>query len=368
MKKETPRVSSWSKVNGDEEDQAPKKFFSYQAQPGLLLKMTVLGLLLCQNTTYTLVRRYSQANLNEKYDPQEVLLMGEVFKLIFALGMAVFVDDAPSDAASPEMPRVKFHPLWYGIQKVTARVVYLTKHSGKMFALAAIYGVMNVLSYVAIRRVDAAVFTVCAQLKILTTAACSVTILRKRISPTKWRALIHLVLGCVLVTVPQSRKGSMGDDTNKMILGVAAVLVEVTLSGFASIYFEKVVKNSDDQLTVWDRNYQLAFHSIILYVVSSFIDRTYFAKDLAPYRPLHDFSHVAWFLAFLGGGGGLLVAMTVKVADSVIKTLATSLAIVSSTLASHFLLQGPLDLPMAIGAGVVSLAVLNYQYDATPHV
>ena len=36
---------------------------------------------------------------------------------------------------------------------------------------ALIYGAMNVLSYVSIRRIDAAVFTVCAQLKILTRAA-----------------------------------------------------------------------------------------------------------------------------------------------------------------------------------------------------
>mmetsp|Transcript_15421 Transcript_15421/g.50444 ORF Transcript_15421/g.50444 Transcript_15421/m.50444 type:complete len:386 (+) Transcript_15421:1091-2248(+) len=354
-------------------------FFSYQQPaPGLFLKLSVLGLLLCQNTTYTLVRRYSQATLNEKYDPQEVLLMGEVFKLVFSVCVSIFFLDesssSPSDAADPPSPsRATFA---YAARRALTRLVYLTRHSGKMFALAAIYGVMNVLSYVAIRRVDAAVFTVCAQLKILTTAACSVSILRKRLSPTKWRALLQLVLGCVLVTVPQSTKkkkiegegGSSDSDTSRaFLLGVFAVLVEVTLSGFASIYFEKVVKAADDNLSVWDRNYQLALHSILLYLVYGVVERNFYVEDDAPpYRPLHDFSAVAWFLAFLGGGGGLLVALTVKVADSVIKTLAVSISIVTSTLASHFLLQGPLDLPMAIGSLVVALAVLNYQYDATP--
>lgn len=237
-----------------------------------------------------------------------------------------------------------------------------------------IYGAMNVLSYVAIRRVDAAVFTVCAQLKILTTAAFSVLLLRRKISATKWRALVQLVLGCILVTVPQMT--GVGEEESQLSMsfavGVCAVLVEVALSGFASIYFEKVVKAADEKLTVWDRNYQLALHSVLLYLVYSFVERNYFTDPRAanlvdvPYRPLHDFSVVAWILAFLGGGGGLLVALTVKVADSVVKTLAVSLAICTSTLASHCLLGGPLDLPMAVGAMIVAIAVVNYSMDATP--
>ncbi|KAJ8604527.1 hypothetical protein CTAYLR_000954 [Chrysophaeum taylorii] len=310
------------------------------------LKALVLVLLLVQNTVYTLLRRYSMANLREQYDPQEVLLMGEVFKLLFS-ACVVGIDPTPSDAGD----------------SYKARLTYLTLRSGKMFALALIYGAMNILSYVAIRRVDAAVFTVCAQLKILTTAAFSVTILRRKLSPTKWRALMHLALGCVLVTAPQLSQGATINAS--FVLGVVAVLIEVTLSGFASIYFEKVVKAADEQLTVWDRNYQLAMHSIILYASYSFFQRNLVLSE-AKYHFLHDFSGVAWTLAFLGGGGGLLVAMTVKVADSVVKTLAVSVSIVTSTLASHFLLGGPLDVPMGVGALVVAIAVLNYSFDATP--
>lgn len=324
---------------------------------GFAVKMTVLVLLLFQNTCYTLLRRYSQANLAENYDAQEVLLVGEVFKLVFSLGMAAF-DSTASDADVAPAGVSRMLALRY-------RVSYLTRHSAKMFALAVVYGTMNVLSYVAIRRIDAAVFTVCAQLKILTTAAFSVSMLRKRYSATKWRALCQLVLGCVLVTVPQIE--SFDRDASTFLVGVLAVLTEVSLSGFASIYFEKVIKAADDNLTVWDRNYQLAMHSIFLYIAYTFVEREFATdKSNVEYAPFHDFSLVAWILALLGGGGGLLVAMTVKVADSVIKTLAVSVSIVTSTLASHFLLGGQLTLPMAIGALVVALAVLNYSLDATP--
>mmetsp|Transcript_16917 Transcript_16917/g.20761 ORF Transcript_16917/g.20761 Transcript_16917/m.20761 type:complete len:538 (-) Transcript_16917:550-2163(-) len=169
-------------------DASQSKEMYHAIAPSFALKATVLLLLLGQNTSYTLLRRYSMASLKEKYDPQEVLLMGELFKLIFSVAMT-WSDPSPSDAGPGG--------------HLFERLSYLTIHSGKMMALAGIYGTMNVLSFVAIRRIDAAVFTVCAQLKILTTAAFSVLILKRRLTPTKWRALVQLVLGCILVTVPQ---------------------------------------------------------------------------------------------------------------------------------------------------------------------
>lgn len=44
----------------------------------------------------------------------------------------------------------------------------LILHSSKMFVLAAIYAVMNILSFVALEYIGAGEFTICAQLKILT--------------------------------------------------------------------------------------------------------------------------------------------------------------------------------------------------------
>lgn len=157
-----------------------------------------------------------------------------------------------------------------------------------MFVLAAIYAAMNWLSYVrdsattlpttttttthlthlsqvALRRIDASAFTVCAQLKILSTAGFAVLILRRRLSWTKWRALLLIVFATVLV----SSKSACTDDVlleRKLedalqaadadgdlagltaTVGYAAVLLEVTLSGFASIYFEKVIKATSEKL------------------------------------------------------------------------------------------------------------------------
>ncbi len=62
-----------------------------------------------------------------------------------------------------------------------------------------------------------------------------------QLSMTKWRALALLVVGCVLVSNPdQLQLQGGGEGGADQLLGYAAVLLEVCLSGFASIYFEKV--------------------------------------------------------------------------------------------------------------------------------
>ncbi len=49
------------------------------------------------------------------------------------------------------------------------------------------------------------------------------------------------------------------------VLGYIAVITEVCLSGFASIYFEKVVKSTNEVITIWERNFQLGVFSMIMY-------------------------------------------------------------------------------------------------------
>lgn len=68
----------------------------------------------------------------------------------------------------------------------------------------------------------------------------------------------------------------------------------------------------------------------------------------------------AAMLAILGSAGGLLVALTMKYTDAVMKTFATSGAIVVCAVAGHILLEAPLDIPIGVGAGCTVLSLLNY--------
>ena len=55
-------------------------------------------------------------------------------------------------------------------------------------------------------------------------------------------------------------------------IGMAASLGDVILSGFVSIYFEKVLKSKTETYSVWDRNFQLAFWSMVIYMPIMFYD------------------------------------------------------------------------------------------------
>lgn len=179
---------------------------------------------------------------------------------------------------------------------------------------------------------------------------------------TKWRALTSLMLGVLLFSEPIWNKADMGlnPEGGNVFLGTVAVLIEVTLSGFASIYFEKVIKTDPEQLGIWERNYQLAFGSIPIYI--GFI--MYDAGGKVGY--FGGWSVVAGVLSLVGAAGGLLVALSIKHGDSILKTLATTGAIVLSATLDHFLLGGPLTPVMCIAGVQVIISICNYTFDASP--
>jgi UDP-sugar transporter A1/2/3 len=248
------------------------------------IRTMILVTLCLQNAGYTLIRKYS--TITENVSSKEILLVAECIKLVLAVWF-ILNDEERSDAEG------------FGIQKL----VWLIKNSSKMLILATIYGIMNILSFVALQYIGAGEFTICAQLKILTTAGFSVLVLGTSLSWTKWRALALLVLGCILVASPNFGGGRPAADIYLQFLGFGAVLLEVVLSGFASIYFERVVKSTTEVVTIWERNFQLAIYSIIMY--GSII--VYESNQSSGKMSWNNWSLLTFFVAFFGAAGGLLV-------------------------------------------------------------
>ncbi|KAL7538913.1 hypothetical protein ACHAXR_008872 [Thalassiosira sp. AJA248-18] len=306
------------------------------------MKLFVLCLLCMQNTMFTVLRRYSQGVLKENYSKYEVLLVGEIIKMIYS----AYKVSSSLNAG----------------EKAGQKLQYLLRRSSKMAVLALIYGAMNILSFVSLRNISAGMFTIFAQLKILTTATCSRVMLRRAYSMTKWRALISLMMGVLLFSEPiwNTKDMSVNPEGGNVVLGTAAVLIEVTLSGFASIYFEKVIKTDPEQLGIWERNYQLAFGSIPIYIMFILYDE---GGDVGYFG---GWSVVAGILSLLGAAGGMLVALSIKHGDSILKTLATTGAIVLSATLDHFMLGGPLTSIMCIAGVQVILSICNYTFDASP--
>lgn len=343
----SPRRSTATSSNNLVKQTSINKGFTKAWTSTSTIKLLVLLILCLQNSIYTVLRRYSQGILKEKYSKHEVLLVGEFVKLVFS-----------ACVISTDLPKGR---------NLLGHLKYLAWKSSKMFILALLYGTMNILSFVALKFISASTFTILAQCKIFTTAAFSALMLRRQYSWAKWRALTQLMLGVLLFSAPVLEDPADASAIDKKtssralaLFGTAMVLLEVTLSGFSSIYFEKAIKTDSESFNIWERNFQLALGSFPIYL--GFIWWNGGGEEGIG----GGWSYVALFLSFLGAAGGLLVALSIKYTDSIMKTLAVTGSIVLSSILDHVLLSGPMNMVMIIAAAQVVLSICNYTFDSSP--
>ena len=136
---------------------------------------------------------------------------------------------------------------------------------------SAVYLIQNNLLYVAASNLDVATYQITYQLKILTTAMFAVTMLNKKLISTQWLSLFILIAGVAMVQLSDVKesKSSANVAEQSKVVGFTAALSACCLSGFAGVYFEKILKGSD--VSVWMRNVQLALLSVPMGLITSYV-------------------------------------------------------------------------------------------------
>ncbi|KAL7269975.1 UDP-galactose transporter Gms1 [Rhizina undulata] len=255
----------------------------------------------------------------------------------------------------------------------------------KLAIPACLYTLQNTLQYVAVSNLEAATFQVTYQLKILTTALFSVTMLHRSLSIKKWISLVLLTAGVAIVQIPppsstppeeaadsvQARsatyEGIHGDTSLEpqmnRSLGLTAVVIACMISGLAGVYFEKVLKGSS--ATLWVRNIQLSFYSLFpaFFIGVVFKD----GKEIMERGFFDGYNGVVWTAIAFQAAGGIVVALCVNFADNIAKNFATSISILLSFLASVYFFNFVVTVNFVIGATVVLFATWLYSKpDNTP--
>ena len=217
---------------------------------------------------------------------------------------------------------------------------------------AVCYTVGAILQMVGGANLDASMGQVTFQSKIIFTAACSVALLGTRLSRAQLVAIFILSAGVVLADVGPAllHSGAASHSTPKPTLrpmhprlGVAAWLGAALCSAFASVYFEKMVKLSpgdEPAPSLWLRNIQLCSLSCLTGVVLVGAEWRE-GSTLRTHGPLHNFDHFVWLFILLGGSGGIAVALVIKHADNIRRGFAAGLALILTSLGSHFLYGNP---------------------------
>jgi UDP-sugar transporter A1/2/3 len=266
------------------------------------------------------------------------------------------------DVFSPDCWKLSIPAILYG---ALSQSLLLSKKDAYFGAIV----IQNNLQYVAATNLEAATFQVTYQMKILTTAAFSVMLLRKKLSSTQWVSLLFLALGVGIVQIQAGAHNGASVNTTAHSLdalkGFMAVTAACFTSGLAGVYFEMVLKGS--QADLWVRNVQLSLFSILPALAPIMLSYSgQEANGVGSFLSLlfRNFGAWAWATVAVQVLGGLLTAMVIKYSDNILKGFATSLSIVISFLASIALFDFHMTFTFLLGSAVVLVA--TWLYNAQP--
>ena len=319
--------------------------------------MMVLAFLALQNCIKNIVMRAAVRGTGPQFLYSAAVLATEGLKVV-AAGLWVFLVDGGS---------------------LRSIIRYLRLEWKKTLLLtvpAAIYNLQKTLEYVALRNLNAAVFSVLVQTKLFATAICAVALMGKTLRRAQVISLVLLTVGCVLAqiqkaTCPDANGATEGEEVGAVIgnkiVGVAATLTIAFSSGFASVYTEKVIKAADANKTS-DSDQQkpqgLAYTQIQLAVSSLAIEGLWAAAtdfgEIQTRGLWYGFGWEAWLAVSMTAIGGLAVAAVLKFADAILKGYATAISVVLTGLASHVLFGTVLRVEYALGMINVMAAMVLY--------
>lgn len=300
---------------------------------GVPLRWISLILLTVQTSAQVFIIKWARSNAtnNKAYLASTVVLFTEMVKALVSF-MLVGVESGGLVAACDTMYKHCSSNYFESL---------------KISVPSLLYTVQNNLMFFSLLKLSAAVQQVTYQLKIPTTAILSVVILGKTLDRKKWRALLLLLAGVLLIQWPKEVPvpvknvlASSGAATafaglqHDQLLGFAAVLAACFTSGLASVYLEKLLKQTD--ASIWVRNVQLGvLGSLMALCLAAGKDW----DQLAEGGFTQGYSAKVVCVILTNAVGGLLCAAVLKYADNILRCFSTALSIILTTMLSACVLQ-----------------------------
>mmetsp|Transcript_23130 Transcript_23130/g.39137 ORF Transcript_23130/g.39137 Transcript_23130/m.39137 type:complete len:349 (+) Transcript_23130:148-1194(+) len=306
------------------------------------IKYGALVLLVLQNAAVALVTSYSRSIEGPKYLSTTAVINIEIIKFILC-HLVVFYNEGFDVEMFVSVIYFNFN--WHEILLISVP--------------AFVYTIQNNLMFIALDYLDPTTFQLLYQGKILTTALFSVVMLKKVLSRTQWVSLFMLTLGVALTQLSKSQEAQHLDNEESManlVTGFSTVMLAICLSGFAGVYFEKILKKK--QSNVWLRNIQLGMTSILLS-----LGAIYFSGDIdvvVEQGFFYGYTPVVWTCILLQAVGGLLVAVVVKYADNILKGFAASFAVVVTFVVSMYFSNFYPNQNFYIGAVLINVSIYLY--------
>ncbi|XP_043200241.1 UDP-N-acetylglucosamine transporter-like isoform X1 [Amphibalanus amphitrite] len=308
------------------------------------LKWLTLLVITVQTTALVLVMRYSRANASGRpYFASTAVLLTEAAKMTAVL-LTLWLENGRSVARTAALLR---RDVW-GQPRDTAQLA----------VPSFLYTIQNNLVFVALTNLDAPTFQVLYQLKILVTALMSSVMLKRRVGAVQWVALLVLVVGVGLVQVDRTAAADGRHRHTNHLVGLLAVLALCMSSGYAGVFFERVLKHGAASQSLSVRNMQLSLFSVPFGAVAAALND---GAAIAEHGFFYGYTGYTWAVIALQALGGLAVSATVKYADNILKGFATSISILLSVLISWGYL-GDVSLSAGFAAGALLVVGATFLY------
>jgi len=226
---------------------------------------------------------------------------------------------------------------------------------------AGVYNCQQMLEFVALSRLEPHFFSVLVQTKLLTTALFSYLLLGKQLSQKQVLALVMLLFGVILAQMRGGQRERLLSIElhTEAIVGVFATLTIATLSGFAAVYTERVLKrdgpHSKDMLPYMQ--IQMATASLLVIGIFALVLD---APIIFEQGLWHGFDRAAMLAVGSSALGGLIVSAVLKYADSVLKGYATAASVVCTGALSAVLFGTELDSYFVLAAITVTASINLY--------
>jgi len=225
---------------------------------------------------------------------------------------------------------------------------------------ALLFVIQNNLSYFALQRIDATLFLVTYQLRLLTTACMMMFILGKRFSYLQWLALIMALVGIITVQVGggesthHSSEDSVGLGMPDQITGLAAVLVMCLTTAFGCVYMEAVLKKS--KADIFLQNIRLSLISLPMAAAAIISDH----ETIEKHGFFVGWNSYVWSFVLLSVFSGIIVSSVIRYADNIKKSFCQALALGATAIISVFIGDSSFSLYLVGGVSLVVLSVILY--------
>lgn len=356
----------------------------------LSLKWIALIVMAVQNSVTPLIFRsvMTAASSKTRFSTVEAILMAEMVKLCLSLFL-IFWEENQSVALT--------------LATLKREIYDKPRDTMKLGIPAFLYFTQNICLQKASANLPAAVFQVTYQGKSLVVALCSVALLSKKLKRVQWVSIGIMGAGLAIVQLArstESKQSSMANSQEQsIIVGLMFTVIGAFCSGFAGVYFEKMMKQptkttaslgGPSEVTkkpsMWVRNLQLAafsmaigiFNIMMQFMVSSGSSSGIRSSDGSgsdngneaifhsgateetEHYFLKGFSGMVWIMVLNNALGGLCVAFVIKYADNILKGFACAVATIIAAVAAVPLFGFSLGPAFLIGMLVILVSVLLY--------